>query len=34
MKFKTKEEREQFIIDNLGLVTFTLKNKMNYEYVE
>lgn len=34
MEFNTKKEREQFIIDNLGLVAFTLKNKMNYEYVE
>lgn len=34
MKFKTKEEREQFILDNIRLVDYTLKRKLHYEPVE
>lgn len=30
MNFKTKEDRDKFILDNMKLVTWTIKNKVNY----
>lgn len=34
MKFDTKEQREQFILDNIRLVDYTLKRKLHYEAIE
>lgn len=34
MKFDTNEQREQFILDNIRLVDYTLKRKLHYEPIE
>lgn len=35
MNFKTKEDRDNFILDNMKLVTWTIKNKVNcYDYYD